>query len=132
MEVKTVGIACDHAGFPLKQFVLEYLEKKGYPCLLYTSAKQLDPEKAQANWGYTRYQAYYGYYGPNAPETKQAEACLLYTSLTITLLAHYHHGFLLRIVDNNQTYYSIITLIEAHTTNTGRCTAPVSYTHLEA
>lgn len=37
-------------------------------------AKQLDPEKAQANWGYTRYQAYYGYYGPNAPETKQAEA----------------------------------------------------------
>ena len=31
MEVKTVGIACDHAGFPLKQFVLEYLEKKGYP-----------------------------------------------------------------------------------------------------
>ena len=31
MEVKTVGIASDHAGFPLKQFVLEYLEKKGYP-----------------------------------------------------------------------------------------------------
>ena len=29
MEVKTVGVACDHAGFPLKQFVLEYLEKKG-------------------------------------------------------------------------------------------------------
>ena len=36
-------------------------------------AKELDPEKAQANWGYTRYQAYYGYYGPNAAETKQAE-----------------------------------------------------------
>ena len=36
-------------------------------------AKQLDPEKAQANWGYTRYQAYYGFYGPNAKETKQAE-----------------------------------------------------------
>ncbi len=36
-------------------------------------AKELDPEKAQANWGYNRYQAYYGYYGPNAPETKQAE-----------------------------------------------------------
>ena len=32
MEVKTVGIACDHAGFPLKQFVLEYLEKKGLSC----------------------------------------------------------------------------------------------------
>ena len=36
-------------------------------------AKELDPEKAQANWGYNRYQAYYGYYGPNAAETKQAE-----------------------------------------------------------
>ena len=36
-------------------------------------AKELDPKKAQANWGYTRYQAYYGYYGPNAPETKKAE-----------------------------------------------------------
>ena len=31
MEIKTVGLACDHAGFPLKQFVLDYLEKKGYP-----------------------------------------------------------------------------------------------------
>ena len=31
MEVKKVGLACDHAGFPLKQFVLTYLEKKGYP-----------------------------------------------------------------------------------------------------
>ena len=31
MEVKTVGLACDHAGFPLKRFVIEYLEKKGYP-----------------------------------------------------------------------------------------------------
>ena len=37
-------------------------------------AKELDPQKAQANWGYNRYQAYYGYYGPNAAETKQAEA----------------------------------------------------------
>ena len=36
-------------------------------------AKKLDPEKAQANWGYTRYQAYYGFYGPTAAETKQAE-----------------------------------------------------------
>ncbi len=36
-------------------------------------AKELDPQKAQANWGYNRYQAYYGYYGANAPETKQAE-----------------------------------------------------------
>ena len=37
-------------------------------------AKELDPEKTQANWGYTRYQAYYGYYGPTAAETKKAEA----------------------------------------------------------
>ena len=26
---KIVGIASDHAGFPLKQFVLQYLEEKG-------------------------------------------------------------------------------------------------------
>ena len=31
MEVKTVGVACDHAGFALKQFVPQYLEEKGYP-----------------------------------------------------------------------------------------------------
>lgn len=31
MEVKTVGVASDHAGYPLKEFVLQYLEKKGYP-----------------------------------------------------------------------------------------------------
>lgn len=30
MEVKTVGVASDHAGFLLKQFVLDYLQKKGY------------------------------------------------------------------------------------------------------
>ena len=36
-------------------------------------AKELDPEKTRANWGYTRYQAYYGYYGPTAAETKKAE-----------------------------------------------------------
>ena len=30
MEVKTVGIASDHAAFPLKQFVKKYLEEKGY------------------------------------------------------------------------------------------------------
>ena len=27
MEIKTVGIACDHAGFALKQFVKQYLEE---------------------------------------------------------------------------------------------------------
>ena len=31
MEIKTVGIACDHAGFPLKKFVIEYLEQHGCP-----------------------------------------------------------------------------------------------------
>ena len=40
---------------------------------LIDKAKELDPEKSQANWGYTRYQAYYGYYGPTAAETKKAE-----------------------------------------------------------
>lgn len=30
MEIKTVGLACDHAGFPLKKFVVEYLESYGY------------------------------------------------------------------------------------------------------
>ena len=29
MEIKTVGIACDHAGFGLKKYVLQYLEEKG-------------------------------------------------------------------------------------------------------
>ena len=31
MEIKTIGIACDHAGFPLKQYVHQYLEEHGYP-----------------------------------------------------------------------------------------------------
>ena len=30
MEKKVIGVATDHAGFPLKQFVLQYLEEKGY------------------------------------------------------------------------------------------------------
>ncbi len=29
MEIKTVGLASDHAGYELKQFVKEYLTKKG-------------------------------------------------------------------------------------------------------
>ena len=29
MEIKIIGVACDHAGFPLKQYVLQYLEEKG-------------------------------------------------------------------------------------------------------
>ena len=31
MEIKIVGLASDHAGYPLKQFVMQYLESKGYP-----------------------------------------------------------------------------------------------------
>lgn len=30
MDIKTVGLACDHAGFPLKKFVIQYLEDQGY------------------------------------------------------------------------------------------------------
>ena len=30
MDVKIVGIASDHAGYALKQFVKQYLEEKGY------------------------------------------------------------------------------------------------------
>lgn len=29
MENKIIGVACDHAGFPLKQYVVQYLEEKG-------------------------------------------------------------------------------------------------------
>ena len=35
MKVQTVGIASDHAGFALKQFVKKYLEEKGYPYVDY-------------------------------------------------------------------------------------------------
>ena len=31
MEIKRIGVACDHAGYPLKKFVMQYLEQKGYP-----------------------------------------------------------------------------------------------------
>ena len=31
MEIKTVGIACDHAGYALKKFVIEYLESHNIP-----------------------------------------------------------------------------------------------------
>ncbi len=40
----------------------------------FDKAKELDPDKAQANWGYNRYQSYYGRYGADDPKTKQAEA----------------------------------------------------------
>ena len=29
MDKKIIGVASDHAGFPLKQFVIQYLEEKG-------------------------------------------------------------------------------------------------------
>ncbi|MDR0938066.1 MAG: ribose 5-phosphate isomerase B [Mediterranea sp.] len=31
MKTGTVGIACDHAGYELKEFVITWLEAKGYP-----------------------------------------------------------------------------------------------------
>lgn len=31
MEIKKVGLACDHAGYPLKKFVIEYLEQHKIP-----------------------------------------------------------------------------------------------------
>ena len=40
----------------------------------FDKAKELDPEKQMANWGYNRYQAYYGLYGEDDPRTKAAEA----------------------------------------------------------
>ena len=39
----------------------------------FDKAKELDPNKQMANWGYNRYQAYYGLYGENDPRTKAAE-----------------------------------------------------------
>ena len=40
----------------------------------FDKAKELDPNKQQANWGYNRYQVYYNLYGENDPRTKAAEA----------------------------------------------------------
>lgn len=40
----------------------------------FDKAKELDPDRLQANWGYNRYQAYYGRYGADDPKTKAAEA----------------------------------------------------------
>ena len=40
----------------------------------FDKAKEYDPDKRMANWGYNRYQAYYGLYGEDDPRTKAAEA----------------------------------------------------------
>lgn len=40
----------------------------------FDKAKELDPDKKIANWGYNRFQAYYGRYGADDPKTKAAEA----------------------------------------------------------
>ncbi len=40
----------------------------------YDKAKELDPDRLNANWGYNRYNAYYNLYGADDPKTKQAEA----------------------------------------------------------
>ena len=30
MDINIIGLACDHAGYELKQFVIQYLKEKGY------------------------------------------------------------------------------------------------------
>ncbi len=42
--------------------------------IAFDKAKELDPNKQMANWGYNRYQSYYGRYGADDPKTKAAEA----------------------------------------------------------
>lgn len=42
MEIKTVGLACDHAGFPLKKFVELYLEEHGYQTKDYGTYSDMD------------------------------------------------------------------------------------------
>ena len=49
MEVKTVGVACDHAGFALKKFVLQYLEEKGYPVKDYGTLRTMVPGVTQVS-----------------------------------------------------------------------------------
>ena len=51
----------------------EQKELYGKAIKAFDKAKELDPKKELANWGYNRYNAYYNYYGPDAPETKKAE-----------------------------------------------------------
>ena len=34
MDIKTVGLACDHASFPLKKFVIQYLEDHSFVMIL--------------------------------------------------------------------------------------------------
>ena len=40
----------------------------------FDKAKEYDPDKRMAHWGYNRYQAYYGLDGEDDPRTKAAEA----------------------------------------------------------
>ena len=49
-------------------------KSKDYYKQAFDKAKELDPDKQMANWGYNRYQAYYGLYGEDDPRTKAAEA----------------------------------------------------------
>lgn len=63
LNIKAANMQDPNGRKVVYQEAIKYLDK----------AKELDPDKAQANWGYNRYQAYYGYYGADAPETKKAE-----------------------------------------------------------
>ena len=39
---KKIGIASDHAGYEMKEFLVGYLAAKGWDCLLYTSPSPRD------------------------------------------------------------------------------------------
>lgn len=64
LNVKAANTQDPKAGKAIYEEAVKYLDK----------AKELDPNKAQANWGYNRYQAYYGLYGAEDAKTKTAEA----------------------------------------------------------
>ena len=48
MEIKTVGIACDHAGYALKKFVVEYLESHNIPFKDYGTYSDMSCDSQQA------------------------------------------------------------------------------------
>jgi len=64
--LSSMGAECENAA-QRKQYYSEAIEA-------FDKAKELDPDKRAANWGYPRYQAYYALYGENDPKTQAAEA----------------------------------------------------------
>ena len=64
--LSSMGAECEDAA-QRKEYYKEAIEA-------FDKAKELDPDKRAANWGYPRYQAYYALYGENDPKTQAAEA----------------------------------------------------------